>query len=162
MGLRYLEHFLILTHDPAGTRDWWCRMLGLREGDHPEFGFPVHWLYIGDRDVIHIGQARYSRHQDRYLANVEGQGADAGTGAIDHVCFNCAGLEEFVARFEANGVAFSERQADDQALFQLFLRDPINGIKVELNFAAEEARRAGRKPARTAADAAREQPAATR
>jgi hypothetical protein len=29
-------------------------------------------------------------------------------------------------------------------LYQLFLREPINGIKVELNFAAEEALRAGR------------------
>jgi hypothetical protein len=36
------EHILIPTHDPAGTRDWWCQTLGLREGDHPDFGFPVH------------------------------------------------------------------------------------------------------------------------
>jgi hypothetical protein len=54
-----------------------------------------------------------------------------------------------------------ERQARDQALFQLFVRDPINGIKIELNFAAEEARRAGRRPTRTAADAAEEHPATT-
>jgi hypothetical protein len=40
------------------------------------------------------------------------------------------------------------------------VRDPINGIKVELNFAAEEARCAGRQPTRTAADA-KEQRAAT-
>ena len=37
-------------------------------------------------------------------------------------------------------------QAHDQAPFQLFVRDPINGIKVELNFAAEEAKRAGCRP----------------
>jgi hypothetical protein len=49
-------------------------------------------------------------------------------------------------------------QAHNQALFQLFLCDPINGIKVELNFAAEEARRAGRRPTRTAADTAHEHP----
>jgi hypothetical protein len=28
-------------------------------------------------------------------------------GAIDHVCFNCAGIAEFVARFEAAGIEFS-------------------------------------------------------
>jgi catechol 2,3-dioxygenase-like lactoylglutathione lyase family enzyme len=128
-------------------------VLGLREGDHPEFGFPVHWLYIGDQDVIHIGKANYSQHQSRYLSNVEGKGSDLGTGAIDHVCFNCEGIEEFIARLEANGVEFSERQANDGALFQLFFRDPINGIKVELNFAAAEAECAGRRPTRTAADA---------
>jgi catechol 2,3-dioxygenase-like lactoylglutathione lyase family enzyme len=69
MGVRFMEHILILTQDPAGTRDWWCQTLGLREGDHPDFGFPVHWLYIGDQDVIHTCQANYSDHQNRYLAN---------------------------------------------------------------------------------------------
>jgi catechol 2,3-dioxygenase-like lactoylglutathione lyase family enzyme len=153
MGLRFLEQILILARDPAGRRDWWCQALGLREGSHPDFGFPVHWLYIDEQDVVHIGQANYSRHQNRYLANREGAGGTADTGAIDHVCFNCEGISEFVQRFEARGIEFSERQAHDQALFQLFLRDPINGIKIELNFAAEEAARAGRKPTRTAAAA---------
>jgi hypothetical protein len=75
------------------------------------------------------------------------------------VCFNCEGIKEFVARLEANGVEFKERQANDGALFQLFFRDPINGIKVELNFAAAEAERAGREPTRTAADAKQPAPA---
>ena len=47
-----------------------------------------------------------------------------------------------------------QRQAHDQALFQLFVRDPINGIKIELSFAAEEVKRAGRRPTRAAAGAA--------
>jgi len=57
MGLRFLEHLLILTHDPEGTRDWFVNNLGFRDGEHPDFGFPVYWLYIGQQDVIHIGQA---------------------------------------------------------------------------------------------------------
>src|SRR3546814_12855057 len=76
MGLRFLEHILILTHDPEGTRDWFCKNLGFREGYHPEFGFPVYWLYIGEQDVIHIGKARHSEHQDTYLktpSDKEGQ-----------------------------------------------------------------------------------------
>jgi catechol 2,3-dioxygenase-like lactoylglutathione lyase family enzyme len=153
MGLRFMEHILILTPDPDGTRDWWCKILGFREGDHPDFGFPVHWLYIGDQDVIHIGKANYSQHQNTYLSNVEARGGVRDTGAIDHVCFNCEGIEDFVSRLETGGVEFKERQANDGDLFQLFFRDPINGIKVELNFAAAEAERAGRKPTQTAADA---------
>jgi hypothetical protein len=35
-------------------------------------------------------------------------------------------------------ISFTQRRANGQALFQLFLYDP-NGIKVELNYAAEEA-----------------------
>ena len=38
----------------------------------------------------------------------------------------------------ANGVAFSQRRANGQALFQVFFHDP-NGIKIELNYAADEA-----------------------
>ena len=67
MGLKFMEHILILTHDPEGTRDWFCTNLGFRSGDHPDFGFPVYWLYIGNQDVVHIGKAKFSEHQDTYL-----------------------------------------------------------------------------------------------
>jgi catechol 2,3-dioxygenase-like lactoylglutathione lyase family enzyme len=151
MGLRFLEHLLILTHDPDATRDWFCANLGMREGHHPSFGFPVHWLYIGDQDVLHIGQARHSTHQDTYLStpgDKAGQDYSAagalGSGRIDHMCFNCEGIQEFIDRLTRNGVEFSERKAHDSNLYQLFMREPVNGIKVELNFTAEEAIRAGR------------------
>ena len=151
MALKFLEHILILTHDPEATRAWFCDNLGFTSGDHPEFGFPVYWLYIGDRDVVHIGKAKYSSHQDMYLktpgASEDYSAAGAlGTGRIDHLCFNCEGIDEFAARLTRNGVAFSERKAHDSNLYQLFLREPINGIKLELNFSAEEAVRAGRVP----------------
>jgi catechol 2,3-dioxygenase-like lactoylglutathione lyase family enzyme len=151
MGLRFMEHILILTHDPEGTRDWFCNNLGFRNGYHPEFGFPVYWLYIGEQDVVHIGKARHSAHQDTYLrtpSDKDGQDYSAagapGSGRIDHVCFNCEGIEEFVERLTRNGIEFSERKAHNSDLFQLFMREPINGIKVELNFSAEEAIRSGR------------------
>ena len=156
MGLKFMEHILILTHDPDATRDWFVDNLGFRSGYHPEFGFPVHWLYIGDQDVVHIGKARHSEHQDTYLrtpsdqAGVDYAAAGApGSGRIDHVCFNCEGIDEFVDRLNRNGVTFNERKAHDSDLYQLFMREPINGIKVELNFAAQEAVRSGRVPSWT-------------
>jgi len=160
VGLRFLEHILILTHDPESTRDWFCQNLGFRDGYHPEFGFPVFWLYIGDQDVIHIGKARHSAHQDTYLktpsdhADVDYSAAGApGSGRIDHICLNCDGIEEFIERLQRNGVEFSERKAHNSNLYQLFMREPINGIKVELNFAWHEAARIGRVPEWTDAGA---------
>lgn len=151
MGLKFMEHILILTHDPEGTRDWFCTNLGFRSGDHPDFGFPVYWLYIGDQDVVHIGKAKFSEHQDTYLKTPSDRGDQdysaagaMGSGRIDHVCFNCEGIDEFVERLNKNGVEFNERKAHNSNLYQLFMREPINGIKVELNFSAEEAIRAGR------------------
>ena len=35
MPLSHLEHFLIQTADIAATRDWYVRVLGLRDGPHP-------------------------------------------------------------------------------------------------------------------------------
>lgn len=163
MGVRFLEHFLISTDEPEKTRDWWVNNLGMREGWHPEFGFPVYWLYVGKQDVIHIARKKGSAHQNEYMKAPDRSGAHAagaelttGSGRIDHVCFNCENLPEFVERFDRNGVEFNERQVNDGALYQLFLVEPINGIKIELNFAAEEAKRAGRKPTYTAGSAASE------
>ncbi len=157
MGLRFLEHILILTHDPDSTRDWFCFNLGFTEGPHPDFGFPVHWLYIGQQDVLHIGKANHSAHQNTYLGtpgeravaiDASGtalvSGPPLGSGRIDHLCFNCEGLPEFLSRLQRNGIDFSERKAKDSDLFQLFMREPVNGIKVELNFSKEEAIAAGR------------------
>ncbi|GAA4333839.1 VOC family protein [Pigmentiphaga soli] len=164
MGLRFMEHILILTHDPEATRDWFCDNLGFRDGYHPEFGFPVYWLYIGEQDVVHIGKAHHSEHQDSYLRTPNDRDGDdysaagaPGSGRIDHVCFNCDGLAEFIARLTRNGVAFSERKAHNSDLYQLFMREPVNGIKVELNFAAHEAAQAGRVPTWT--DKGRTEPA---
>ena len=58
-------------------------------------------------------------------------------------------MAEFVERLTRHGVEFSERKAHNSNLYQLFMREPINGIKVELNFAWEEAVRMGRVPAYT-------------
>jgi hypothetical protein len=55
-------------------------------------------------------------------------------------------MEEFVERLTQRGVEFSERKAHNSNLYQLFMREPINGIKVELNFAWHEAVRMGRVP----------------
>jgi catechol 2,3-dioxygenase-like lactoylglutathione lyase family enzyme len=138
MPLHHLEHFLIQTADMAATRDWYVKVLGLREGEHPDFKFPVCWLYIGGTDVIHIteGGKNVSENRRKYL----GQQSDAlvGTGVIDHIAFRCTGLKEMMEHLHANQMPFSKRQVDDQGLFQLFLIDP-NGIKVELNFANSEA-----------------------
>jgi catechol 2,3-dioxygenase-like lactoylglutathione lyase family enzyme len=138
MPLQHLEHFLVQCADIEATREWYVRVLGLREGPHPDFKFPVCWLYIGEKDVIHITQGgkEVSENRRRYL----GQQSETleGSGVIDHVAFRCTGLQEMMAHLTAQKVKFSQRQVSDQGLYQLFLADP-NGIKVELNFAAAEA-----------------------
>ena len=61
-----------------------------------------------------------------------------GTGVVDHVAFRCSDLPGMLQHLRERNIAFNERMVSDQGLYQLFLFDP-NGVKVELNFANEEA-----------------------
>jgi len=151
MPLSHIEHFLVQTSDIAKTRDWFVRVLGMQEGDHPDFKFPVCWLYIGDRDVVHIteGGANVSENRRRYVGQ-ESQ-ATSGSGVIDHIAFRASGLRETMAHLKRIGVDFKQRQVSDQGLYQLFLFDP-NGIKIELNFDNAEALAHGIKPELMASD----------
>lgn len=138
MPVSHLEHFLIQTADIKATRDWYVDMLGFREGPHPDFKFPVVWLYLGEKDVVHLteGGKNVSANRKAYL----GQQSEAtqGSGVIDHMAFRCSGLREMMEHLRGKQVPFSKRMVSDQGLFQLFLFDP-NGIKVELNFSNAEA-----------------------
>ena len=139
MPLERIEHFLVAADDIDATRDWYARVLGLAPGPHPDFGFPVHWMYIGGTDVVHIGpSAKAAGEAQRAYLGRTSQASAAGTGAIDHIAFRATGLPATLEHLAACGVAFTQRRARGQALFQVFFLDP-NGIKIELNFAAAEA-----------------------
>jgi catechol 2,3-dioxygenase-like lactoylglutathione lyase family enzyme len=139
MGLSHIEHFLVAADDIDATRDWYACMLGMTSGPHPDFGFPVHWMYLGDVDVVHIGPSAKSANeiQKKYLGRTS-RDAGTGTGAIDHIAFRATGLRAMLEHLRAQGVGFAQRRANGHALFQLFFHDP-NGIKIELNYAAAEA-----------------------
>ncbi len=138
MPLSHIEHYLIAAEDMERTRDWYRDVLGMEEGWHPDFGFPVYWMYLEGRDVVHIGKSaeHAGENQKTYLGRL-GQAMGAGTGAIDHIAFRAKGLNGTMAHLRRHHIEFNERRANGQALYQLFMYDP-NGIKVELNFDAAE------------------------
>ena len=139
MPLSHIEHYLVAADDMEATRDWYCTVLGMEEGPHPDFGFPVHWLYLNGRDVVHIGQSakHAGENQKTYLGRTS-RDTGSGTGAIDHIAFRATGLKAMMAHLRTHRIEYKERRASDQAPYQLFLYD-LNGIKFELNFSADEA-----------------------
>ena len=138
MPLSHIEHFLVASDDIDATRDWYARVLGMRPGPHPDFGFPVHWMYLGEVDVVHIGPSakKAGENQKRYLGRTS-QDTGTGTGALDHIAFRATGLREMLEVLGREKIPFTKRRANGQALFQLFFHDP-NGVKIELNYAAAE------------------------
>ena len=137
MPLTHLEHYLIQTADMEATRDFYTRVLGFHVGPSPDFKFPVFWLYLGDKDVIHVtqGGANISENRKKYLG--QQSAAVSGSGVIDHMAFRCTGLSDMMEHLTRQSVSFTRRMVNDQGLFQLFLMDP-NGVKVELNFSNSE------------------------
>ena len=145
MALSHIEHFLLQTDDMEATRDWYVRVLGMRVGPSPDFKFPVFWLYLGDKDVVHVTQGGkgVSENRKRYVGQ---QSTDVrGTGVVDHIAFRATGLKQTVEHLKSLGIQFRSRRVSDQGLYQLFLMDP-NEVKIELNFDQAEADAAGIAP----------------
>ena len=57
MGVQALEHVTIRCAQRQRTRDFYVEMMGLTEGERPDFPFRGHWLYLGGVPVIHLVEA---------------------------------------------------------------------------------------------------------
>lgn len=121
MSLERLDHFTVLCADLERSRAFYRDVLGMVDGDRPDFGFPGAWFYLEARPVVHL------------IGGRSGKPA-ASTGSVDHVAFAACGLAETKARLKSLNIAFDERGVPGRTLRQLFLHDP-DGVAIELNFA---------------------------
>ena len=149
MPLTHIDHYLLQVEDLEASKDWYVRVLGLEVGPHPDFKFPVYWLYANGAPVLHMseGGKNVSENRLKYLGQ-ESQDTN-GSGVIDHVAYKATGLKDMIVHLDAEGVAYTKRQVDAEGSFQLFLKGP-DGVKIELNFNVAEA--AGIEPELLASD----------
>jgi len=120
-----LDHFLVLTDDIDGTRDFWCDVLGLEAGARPALEFPGYWLYAGDHPCVHIAE------RSTYVAHSGRVGIPAATGPVEHVAFDGADPEEVVERLRRSRVPARKNDVPG-VMRQYFIEDP-NGVKIEIN-----------------------------
>ena len=134
MTLSSLDHCSIRTLKLRETRDFFVDVLGMVDGERPDFPFPGHWLYIGDRPVVHLIGIDDDDPSglEKYLG-VTDPSALIGGGAVDHIAFRATEAAPLVERLKASAVPYRERQVPGMDLFQLFVEDP-NGVTVELNY----------------------------
>jgi catechol 2,3-dioxygenase-like lactoylglutathione lyase family enzyme len=111
-----LNHANISTAKLTETVDFFVRVLGLRVGPRPAFGFGGAWLYLGDQPVIHL---------------VERDAPRDPNGALDHVSFTVPDFDGALRQLAEIGVAY--RASDIPGGFgrQAFVLDP-NGVTIEL------------------------------
>ena len=74
---------------------------------------------------------------ESYIGKVDYEN-DLGSGLIDHIAFNCTGLEKMLLKLDGLNIEYTERRVDTQSRYQVFFFDP-NGVKIELDFQADEA-----------------------
>lgn len=120
MTVTLLDHINIVTDRLAETRDFFINVLGMEEGNRPDFKFPGHWLYVGGRALVH-------------LVGVDDARRASSEVALDHFAFAASDYDETLARLTGHGVDYVANDIADAGIRQLFIRDP-NGVTIELNF----------------------------
>src|SRR4051794_9595296 len=133
MGVQALEHVTIRCGQLRRTHDFYVELMGLTEGERPDFPFRGHWLYLGGIPVIHLVEASDTAGAWGREEAPPQAGTDAGTGAFDHVAFRGDDFEAMRSRLKGAGMIFKERVVPGGRLKQLFVPDP-EGVLIEINF----------------------------
>ena len=102
-------------------RDFYCEVVGLTEGFRPAFERFGFWLYINDKDVVHL------------ITPKEGDGRTLKKSSFDHVAFKTSDYISVLQKLKLLHIPFEEKLIPGMTAHQIFLRDPA-GNRVELNF----------------------------
>ena len=102
-------------------RDFYCDIVGLTEGFRPSFERFGFWLYIGNKDVLHL------------ITPKEGDERSTQKSSFDHVAFKTDNYEFVLKKLQSLKIPFEEKPIPGMTAHQIFLRDPA-GNRVELNF----------------------------
>jgi catechol 2,3-dioxygenase-like lactoylglutathione lyase family enzyme len=124
MSVGMLDHFNIRTRQLDDTVRFYEDVLGLQNGDRPNFSFPGAWMYSEGRPVVHLVDISPTAEQQK-----------PDSGVVHHVAFASHGFDGMKQRLQSKGMAFDTRQVPGGATWQIFVRDP-NGVMIELNYEA--------------------------
>ena len=102
-------------------RDFYCNVVGLTEGFRPAFERFGFWLYINDKDVVHL------------ITPKKGDDRSPHKSSYDHVAFKACDYKGVLKKLKALNISFEEKPIPGMTAHQIFLRDPA-GNRVELNF----------------------------
>ena len=127
MVVQSIHHFNIRAPAAklAQVKEFYCEVLGLREGARPPFTSQGYWLYAADQPIVHLVRSR-----EDAIAVRDRQ------AALDHVAFRCSGLDALLARLQSRGIAYKVSGVPTLTIRQVLIRDPV-GTGIELSFDAD-------------------------
>jgi len=130
MPLGGLQHFTIEPADLERSKEFYCDVLGLEDGERPPLDFPGYWLYSGGVATVHLMGTRKPR-DGIVVRGTETK--NENTGRFDHIAFAASDVEGMRKRLQSRNVKFRESIVPRTGDTQFFLYDP-DGVGVELNF----------------------------
>jgi catechol 2,3-dioxygenase-like lactoylglutathione lyase family enzyme len=144
MLVRKIDHINIRTARFADTVKFYVDVLGMKNARMPgspedrpasfiEDGsgaFAIHLIPVDPADPA----ADYDRMM-RSRRGLEGMPPPSfhGSGAVDHIAFECDDYAQMIERLKATNTPHAEGYVEQINLRQIFVVDP-NGITLELNF----------------------------
>ena len=123
MSLVWLDHVNLRTARLAEMRRFYSDILGLEDGQRPDFEFDGAWLYLGDKACVHLVPA-----QEPPAAHDPG---------IEHFAFRSLGAADMIGRLRKNGIGFNVLPRQKLGVLQINLRDP-DGNHIELAYPPHE------------------------
>jgi len=134
MSVGVLDHFNIRTRKLGETVRFYEDILGLENGDRPEFAFPGAWMYSEGKPVVHLVDISPTDEPQK-----------PDSGVVHHVAFVSRGFAAMKERLKSKGMPFDARQVPGGDLWQIFVNDP-NGVLIELNYEAAKEQGTGSAP----------------
>lgn len=101
---------------------FYCEVLGMQQGARPALRSFGYWLYIGDKDILHLSLARPDEMRHKHISST-----------FDHIAFTCSNQSEMEQRLRKHGVEYQSKRVEATGVRQVFFSDPA-GNGVELNF----------------------------
>ena len=128
MPLIAFDHVNIRTVNLHNMTAWYERVLGLRNGERPQFSVPGAWLYLGECCVLHLIEADPAPQIHSENESIR----------MEHFAFRAKGMADFIAHLEECGVDYKLFPFDALELMLVFIRDP-DGNRMHIDFPASEA-----------------------
>jgi len=144
MAIRRLEHYNIRTTKFDETVRFYVDVLGMR-ADRPPMApadFPSSWIFDAQGiAAIHLTPVDPADPEKSYAIVSQYRGgpdpedppAFRGSGAVDHVAFECDSYDQMMDKIKARQIPHITHDVMQINLRQVFIKDP-NGVTVELNF----------------------------
>ena len=104
-------------------KEFFCEVLGLRDGNRPNFSSKGYWLYAGNNAIVHLSES------ESHFTNEK-------QGFIDHVAFQTSNLVKFIQILKDRKIDHSIDYLPEIEMTQVFFKAP-SGTGIEVNFQNE-------------------------